>query len=136
MKTVFTGLIALIASAMIAGCGSSDTTYTAEGALPPGEATTSILVSSDNGSSSGLSYTNVGENGILVECGDGDGDCNLAVNSASENVEVEEGVYNASYTQDQCTEAGFFFCTIENACLDQPTSGGSCPVAADEAHEG
>ena len=36
------------------------------------------------------------------------------------------GVYDAEYTQVECNSAGFFYCTVENICLDQPLDGGSC----------
>lgn len=39
---------------------------------------------------------------------------------------VSEGIYREDYSQESCEAAGFFYCTIENQCLDIPLSGGSC----------
>lgn len=84
MKAV---ILSLVTIAALTGCSSSST-YQTEGSLPAGEPSTNIIVSSDNGSSSGLTYTNVGDSGILVECGDGDGDCSINVYQATELEEI------------------------------------------------
>lgn len=36
------------------------------------------------------------------------------------------GVYSADYNQIECGAAGFFWCTIENMCLNQSITTGSC----------
>ena len=36
------------------------------------------------------------------------------------------GVYSTDYSQSECTSAGFFWCSIENICMDTSLSGGSC----------
>ena len=43
--------------------------------------------------------------------------------------DVEVGVYDPAYDASQCRAAGFFFCTLEGRCLDQPASGGTCTTA-------
>lgn len=89
MKRLDLGMIlgALTSSAVaivISGCGSSggDTYTTNEAPLPEQTPTngTNIVVSAENESEAGLSYTNVSNNSILVSCGD---DCNLTVNEAT-----------------------------------------------------
>ena len=31
-------------------------------------------------------------------------------------------------SQDECNDLGFFFCTLENKCLNQPNDAGTCPA--------
>ena len=66
----------------------------------------------------------------------GDGDvlicdnstCSIAPDGTSEDDgNVTVGVFDSTYTQTECTAAGFFWCTIENACIDVPTATGTCP---------
>ena len=40
--------------------------------------------------------------------------------------DVIVGTYSVDYTQVECNAAGFFYCTIENVCLDQPLESGTC----------
>ena len=62
----------------------------------------------------------------------GDGDvlecnaesCYLMPNDDTGSVVV--GVYDADYTRIECESAGFFFCSIENMCLNQPLVSGTC----------
>lgn len=86
----YTILIAL-AFALV-GCGGSDTTYVKEAPALPETPTdgTNIIVSADGGSNVGLSYTEVGDGAILIECGDGDNvSCgNISVYEATEVTEV------------------------------------------------
>ena len=67
---------------------------------------------------------NYGE-GTVLECTD----ANCTVSSdQSEGAEGDAiiGVYDADYTQAECTAAGFFYCTIENVCMDTPVATGIC----------
>jgi len=65
-----------------------------------------------------VTFTTGDENNIEgVGTGDSDGD-------GIEDVEV--GTFSTEYSQSECTAAGFFYCTIENVCLDQPAIGGTC----------
>lgn len=36
------------------------------------------------------------------------------------------GVYDADYTQVECEAAGFFYCTIDNVCINDSLEDGSC----------
>jgi len=64
-------VISLVAMVALVGCGGGDT-YEAQAPLYPDQPSdgSSILVTADNGSSAGVSYTDVGDGSILVNCGD------------------------------------------------------------------
>jgi len=36
------------------------------------------------------------------------------------------GDYDASYSPAECAANGYFYCSIENKCLNIPASGGTC----------
>ena len=38
--------------------------------------------------------------------------------------------YDEGYDQSECTAAGYFYCTLENRCLNQPADAGTCSSAA------
>ena len=85
---------AIVAAAMLSGCGSSTTnkTYVEEAPAPPeiplvdGQ----VLVVSGNEGDTGISYTNLGDGSLLIDCGDGGcGDITVA-SEIIENVESEE----------------------------------------------
>ena len=40
------------------------------------------------------------------------------------------GDYDESYDAAECADNGYFYCTLENKCLDQPVTGGTCTSAA------
>ena len=68
---------------LLIGCSSGGgDTFIQEAPLPEAVPTngTNIIVTAEGESNVGLSYTNVGEGAILIECGD---DCDLTVNEAS-----------------------------------------------------
>ena len=97
-------LIGSLLTFMLIGCGSgSGTTYVDNGPALPEVPTngTSIVVS---GSESSVTYTNVGNGAILVECGD---NCDLDVNEVSK---IEE--------EADCP-AGFTWCPIEKKCIPE-----------------
>ena len=63
----------------------------------------------------------------------GEGDVLICTDSecvlAEEHEDVGDaivGVYDPEYTPTECNAAGFFYCTIENVCLDQPLDTGTC----------
>jgi len=90
LRMIGGALLSLMAAVVITGCGSSGSTYTTnEAPLPEAVPTdgTNIVVSADNDSNVGLSYTNVGENSILVTCGD---DCDLSVYEATKDEDDNE----------------------------------------------
>ena len=69
MKKTLIGLVAVVA---LVGCGGSNDTYIKEAPAVPDEATngTTLIITADNGSSTGVSYTEVGDGSVLVNCGD------------------------------------------------------------------
>ena len=88
MKKIIFGIVFAL---FIVGCGG-DTTYTQEAPLEPAVPSngTAIVIEGEN---NGLSYTNVSDGAILVECGD---NCDLTVNEVTkveddnETIEVED----------------------------------------------
>jgi len=117
---------------MLVGCGGTSTTGDTRGDTTitnttidsgGGDVTINDVEVSDEGtyiynSDGSVTFTTGDENNIEgVGTGDSDGD-------GEEDVPV--GVYSDTYTQSECTAAGFFYCTIENQCLDQPAIGGTC----------
>ena len=40
--------------------------------------------------------------------------------------DVVVGDYDPNYSKEECGQAGFFFCPLENKCLNQPAYGSSC----------
>jgi predicted small lipoprotein YifL len=76
MKKIFLSITLLIAGALfLTACGSGGDTYVAEGPaapeIPVGEGQ-AFIVQASGDSSAGMSYTEVGDGSILVDCGDGD----------------------------------------------------------------
>ena len=62
-----------------------------------------------------------GEGTVLV-CTDAV--CEVA--SEDEITDVVVGEYNPNYTQTECEAAGFFYCTLQDACLNQKLTTGTC----------
>lgn len=72
------------------------------------------------------SYNNTYDVGTLLMCEGST--CEVAPAGTDEgDADAVVGEFNVEYTQAACTEAGFFFCTIEQVCLDVATDSGSCP---------
>ena len=94
--------LAIVASFLLVACGdyTGDTTYETDNSTSYGEGTVLIC-----------------DNSTCVEAppeyDNGDGNATV-------------GVYDADYNQVECNAAGFFYCTIENMCLNQPRTSGSC----------
>ena len=114
---------------MLQGCGNLDT----------GDEIYSV-VSNDNSGQDNSVYNNYPD-GTVLTCTDSN--CSLSTTSSvstdiNGTVDTNEaidaindgdtvvGVYSDEYTQTECGEAGFFFCTIEDMCLDQPIASGTC----------
>jgi len=75
MKNMLFVGVAVAGLTLFTGCGGGDT-YVAEGpAAPeiPTDTGQALIVQASDDSSAGLSYTEVGDGSILVNCGDGDG---------------------------------------------------------------
>lgn len=63
--------------------------------------------------------------GTVLNCTDAN--CSVAVDQTDPSEgDAVVGVYSADYNRVECTSAGFFYCTIEDVCLDQPISTGTC----------
>jgi len=71
MKT----LILIASTLALVGCGSSGTSYQTTGEAIPEvpQDGGAFVVSSNNGSTSAIQYTQLNDGSILVQCGDGDG---------------------------------------------------------------
>ena len=106
---------------MLQGCGNLDT----------GDTVNTAIV--DNSGQDNSVYNNYPD-GTVLTCTDAN--CSLvstetitnesdAIDSINDGNTVV-GVYSDEYTQTECSEAGFFYCTIDNLCLDQPVSSGTC----------
>ena len=125
-------LLLIALAVLIVGCGetSGDSDYRGDTTITNttidsggGDVTINDVEVSDEGtyiynSDGTVTFTTGDENNIEgVGTGDSDGDG---------IPDVEVGSYNEYYDQAQCTAAGFFYCTIENQCLDQPAAAGTC----------
>lgn len=76
MKHLHLGMLATaLSTLLLAGCGSSGTssTYETQPATPEVPVTDGnvIIVSPSDGSTAGLSYTEVGDGSIIIDCGAG-----------------------------------------------------------------
>ena len=66
MKKIMISLVAILA---VSGCGSDGTTYVQEAPILPDTTNgTNILVTTDG--DVGISYTEIGDGNILIDCGD------------------------------------------------------------------
>ena len=139
LKTVLSLAAVAIVSISMTACGSSgeSKTYSSAGAAEAGVQSegNALIISGNTDSKVGVSYTEIGDGSVLVECGGDDCDVSVGIDTGSSSSDgadsVEDGVYKADYNAAQCSEAGFFFCSIEQKCLNQPTVGGTCPASAD-----
>ncbi len=57
-------------------------------------------------------------------------DANCSVTNEDNSINKGEadaivGEYDENYTQAECNAAGFFYCTIQDKCLDQPVDDAS-----------
>ena len=55
-------------------------------------------------------------------------DANCTVSGSSDRADADAvvGIFDADYGPAACRSAGYFYCDIENVCLNQPTTSGSC----------
>jgi len=119
---------------MLQGCGN----------LATGDTVNSVA--NDNSGQDNSVYNNYPD-GTVLTCTDAnctisttDDNSDNSVISSDENGTVDEGdaqeaiasgdtvvgVYSDTYNQTECGAAGFFFCTIEQMCLNQPLNSGTC----------
>lgn len=107
MKYLGLALVAI----MLVGCGSDKktTTYTQEApVLPDAPGGTTLIAQADNAASAGLSYTEVGDGSVLVNCGD---DCNvqlfealIVTDDAVGAIDAATSALHASHDSSVCTQ--------------------------------
>ena len=117
-------ILAIVVALAVVGCGDLDT----------GDST-----SVHNDYTSEYSYT---ENnidygsGTVLQCNDANcsvmkdesGRTITTSSDSSEDGDAVVGQYDPTYTQSECQAAGFFYCTVEDKCLNQRVddSSSSC----------
>ena len=131
---------AILAAAMFTGCGSSGSSTYNE--TPDNNKQTTVY---SGGGDVDISDVTVGENGTYINNGDGTvtyiggdvGDNNALLVDGSHDGSGPDGNssaydpanYSAGLSQSECTALGFFYCTIQSQCLNQPAAGATCPGA-------
>lgn len=119
------GIIGLLIVALT-GCSSDDTAA--------GDYTSTSYSINSGGGDVTINDTTVGENGTYIQNADGtvtytSGNDNVFTLPDGEKVSIADeptGDYSASYDAEECAANGYFYCTIENKCLNVPARGGSC----------
>lgn len=130
-------VLSLVAILMINGCGSDTTNY-AEGyeePLPNGANSSTVIVNNSGDGDITINQTTVTGNGVYLysEAGDvtftsGDGDIYHYPDGTIDEVSPPSGTFSGEYTETECVANGYFWCPIEQACLDLPTQGSSCSI--------
>jgi len=118
-------LLVTVLSFAIVGCAeyTGDTTYNDNSgqdlSVSYGEG--DVLICSD----SNCTYT--GETISISDVNNSKSDpLNEDASDLIDSGEVVVGVYDENYSPSECAGAGFFFCSIEQKCLNQPVVSGSC----------
>ena len=96
-----------------------DTTNTDNSIRIDNSVDNSFIVKDNNGTITYHSPSNGDEVGIDT---DGDGEVDEMVDIA----DTVSGEYDSTYDATECAQNGYFFCTIEQKCLNQPSTGSSC----------
>jgi len=120
-------LILVLPLLLLVGCGETSgdsrgdtniatTTVDAEGDVTINDVTVE----------SGGTYIQNADGTVTYSSGAGDVTSSAEEAAATAEKAAEDGTYDPTYTRAECTEAGFFYCTLENKCLNQPASGGQC----------
>jgi len=76
---------------------------------------------------------------VSINCGDG-GCGDVTVGDGNEYHYANDGTgandpyfgdvpYDATFNKAECNQAGYFFCSIEQKCLNKPLTGGSCTAS-------
>jgi len=105
MKSIVKGAIAILATFAIIGCGDytrTDGSGNTDNSFTDNSTTDNSATDNSQGS---------GADGTV---------------DANKTTDIEEGIYRQDYTPQECTAAGFFYCTIEDMCLDTPKATGTC----------
>ena len=112
-------MVAALAALFLAGCGeefsTSETSETVNTEIPAASNTMTVTAGGD------VTIHQVG------------GDYTVTTNTESNSgIEYDATNYDPEYSQATCRENGFFWCTIENRCLNQPADTGTCSTSAYE----
>ena len=111
MRKILTLVVATFA---LIGCGdyTGDTAYSYDN-------------STDNSVDSSTNYICTDNNG--TNCYSDDYSYYVDGNGSVDGVaDTPSGVYDASYSASECAANGYFFCSIEQKCLNIPASSGTC----------
>ena len=66
-------------------------------------------------------------NGTVTYYGPNNGNVTELADGTLEDIPDEpSGDYDATYTEGECAANGYFWCPLEEACLNQPATGSSC----------
>jgi len=117
-------IFAAIIAAGLTACGD----YTGDTA---GDTTATTTTEIDNSTTdnSSRSYTVTDSNGTTTYFSATDPEA-LTDKEIEEGVPSDEiiGAYDATYNQEECGAAGFFWCTISETCQNTAAYGSSCSV--------
>ena len=129
--TKITTLTAIFAALALVGCSTGSDGGTASTGVAG--STTTYNVDSGGGDVT-INDTTVGENGTYIQNQDGtvtytSGNDNVFTLPSGEKVSIAgspSGDYDPTYNAEECAANGYFYCTLENKCLNTPASGGTC----------
>ncbi len=116
--------MSLVSAMIVVGCGSGSKTYVDEGPATPDTPTEGnvLVVTASDEATGVITYTEVGDGSVLVECGDGD-NYNCEVSLAVEEDKADGG---ASTTGEGSCEAGYSWCPIDEKCVVSGDSTSAC----------
>jgi len=123
-------LLLLIAPLLFSGCGE-DTTRS----NPVSTTTTTNTTIDSGGGDVTINDVEVDGNGTYVYNADGTvtystGDGFTNTNGEDATVVDASDEFDEGYDQAQCTAAGYFYCTLNNICVNQAADAGTCTSAA------
>ena len=118
------------ATAIFAGCGGTTTHYDR---TPPQPTESHVTTVYSGGGDVIINDVVVDNGGTYIQNDDGtvtytDGDGNsVGVKGDTGKSDTVTGDYPGEEADPaECADAGYFYCTIEDKCLNQPKGGGSC----------
>ena len=117
-KIMLVGVLALV----FVGCGEHSSSSGDYAGMP-----TNTTVYSGGGDVS-INQTTVADNGVYIQNADGTVTYTTGNgNSFDTGDNGTSGDYpGEDAPADECRAAGYFFCTISQSCLNQPSDGGAC----------
>ncbi len=127
MKKIVVGVLLTL---MLIGCDAGSTRNSTYEEVPA-ENVGSGGVTVTSGGDATVTQTVVTDEGKYITTEGGDiiyvgGDYYEADSSSGSGSMASQGEYNPDYSEKTCKEEGFFWCTIEQKCLNQPAQGGTC----------